>query len=45
MRVSDVKRNTGGASQSMHAVVATMLLYLLGPWITVFAATAGVDRL
>ncbi|MCW2926169.1 MAG: metal dependent phosphohydrolase, partial [Thermoleophilia bacterium] len=43
MRVHDVRRSAGGASQSMHAAVATMLLYLVGPWIAVLAgATASV---
>ncbi|MCW2923787.1 MAG: hypothetical protein JWM98_1191 [Thermoleophilia bacterium] len=41
MRVHDVKRNTGGASQSMHAAVATMLLYLVGPWVAVLAAATA----
>jgi HD-GYP domain-containing protein (c-di-GMP phosphodiesterase class II) len=39
MRVHDVRRSNGGASQSMHAAVATMLLYLVGPWIAVLAGT------
>lgn len=37
MRVHDVSRSSGGASQSMHAAVATLLLYLVGPWIAVLA--------
>jgi HD-GYP domain-containing protein (c-di-GMP phosphodiesterase class II) len=32
LRVHDVRRNVGGASQSMHAAVATMLLFLIGTW-------------
>lgn len=39
MRVQDVRRSEGGASQSMHAAAATLLLYLVGPWIAVVAAT------
>jgi hypothetical protein len=39
MRVQDVKRSAGGASQSMHAAVATMLLYLVGPWVAIVAGT------
>lgn len=39
MRVQDVRRSSGGASQSMHAAVATMMLYFVGPWIAVPAAT------
>ncbi len=41
MRVHDVRRSAGGASQSMHAAVATMLLYLVGPWIAILAATGA----
>ncbi len=41
MRVHDVRRSAGGASQSMHAAVATMLLYLVGPWIAILAAVGG----
>lgn len=39
MRVHDVRRSDGGASQSMHAAVATLLLYIVGPWIAVVAGT------
>lgn len=41
MRVQDVRRSAGGASQSMHAAVASLLLYLVGPWIAVLAATVA----
>ncbi len=41
LRVHDVRRSSGGASQSMHAAVATLLLLMLGPWVTVIAATTG----
>ncbi|MCW2921970.1 MAG: hypothetical protein JWL76_1844 [Thermoleophilia bacterium] len=41
MRVQDVSRSAGGASQSMHAAVATMLLYLVGPWIAILAAVGA----
>jgi HD-GYP domain-containing protein (c-di-GMP phosphodiesterase class II) len=39
MRVQDVSRSAGGASQSMHAAVATLVCFLVGPWT---AALAGV---
>jgi hypothetical protein len=41
MRVQDIRRNSGGASQSMHAAVATLVLYLVGPWIAIVAATVA----
>jgi hypothetical protein len=41
MRVHDVSRSAGGASQSMHAAVATLLLYFIGPWIAVLAGAAA----
>lgn len=37
LRVQDVRRSNGGASKSMHAAVATMLMLLVGPWIAVVA--------
>lgn len=37
LRVQDVRRNAGGASQSMHAVVATLVLFLVGTWPAVIA--------
>jgi threonine/homoserine/homoserine lactone efflux protein len=41
MRVQDVRRNSGGASQSMHAAVAVLVLYLVGPWDAVLAGAVG----
>lgn len=41
MRVHDVRRSAGGASQSMHAAVATVLLYLVGPWVAIAATTVA----
>lgn len=41
LRVQDVRRNSGGASQSMHAAVATLLLYLVGAWVAVLAAAVA----
>ncbi|MBC7460845.1 MAG: HD-GYP domain-containing protein [Thermoleophilia bacterium] len=39
MRVQDVRRNSGGASQSMHAAVGILVLYLVGPWLAVVGGT------
>lgn len=39
MRVQDVRRSAGGASQSMYAAVGCLMLYLVGAWIAVVAAT------
>lgn len=41
LRVHDVRRSMGGASQSMHAAVATLLLFVLGAPIAVLAATVA----
>src|SRR5690606_19228674 len=41
LRVHDVQRNAGGASLSMHAAVAMMMLLLIGPWLTVLSAAAA----
>ncbi|MCW2972066.1 MAG: hypothetical protein JWN72_339 [Thermoleophilia bacterium] len=39
LRVQDVRRNSGGASQSMHAAVSILVLYLVGPWLAVVGGT------
>lgn len=41
LRVQDVRRSAGGASQSMHAAVATLVFFLVGPWIAALGATAA----
>jgi HD-GYP domain-containing protein (c-di-GMP phosphodiesterase class II) len=41
MRVHDVRRSSGGASQSMHAAITMLLLLVLGPWTTLLAAAIG----
>jgi HD-GYP domain-containing protein (c-di-GMP phosphodiesterase class II) len=41
LRVHDVSRSAGGASQSMHAAVATLLGFLVGPWVAGLAAVVA----
>lgn len=41
MRVHDVSRSSGGASKSMYAAVALMLLYFQGPWLAVLSAVVA----
>ena len=41
LRVHDVSRSAGGASQSMHAAVATLVVFLVGPWVAALGAVAA----
>lgn len=41
MRFRDDTRHAGSTSQSMHAVVAMALLYIVGTWMAVLACTIG----